>query len=84
MDQDALDRLCDELRSRKSSLGDAAAEAARLRGSGYGIVESIYIIWKVFELPLTEAKILVVTGEPAEQIARIEAFHNSLEKGVHD
>jgi hypothetical protein len=82
VDQTALDRLCDELRSRRSSLGEAATELARLRDTGYSIVESSYIICKVFEIPLGEAKTLAIAGESSEQIAEIDAFHESLEKGV--
>jgi hypothetical protein len=82
VDQAVLDRLCDDLRSRRSSLGEAPAELARLRGDGYSVVESTYIIAKVFELPLADAKALAVAGESREHLAQIEALHDRLEKDV--
>jgi hypothetical protein len=57
---------------------------ARLRATGYSMVESIYIISKVFEIPLVEAKALAMAGESREHIAEIDALHDSLEKGVQN
>lgn len=82
MEQAALDRLCDELRSRRASLGEPATEIARLGGEGYSIVQSIYIISKVFEMTLADAKTLAVAGESKEHVAEIEALHDRLEKDV--
>ncbi len=80
MDQAVLDRLCDELRSRRSSLEGAPVELARLRGDGHSVVEATYVIAKVFELPLADAKALAVAGESGAHIAEIDALHDKLEK----
>jgi hypothetical protein len=82
VDQVELDRLCEELRSRRPSPGEAPTELARLRGDGYSVVESTYIIAKAFELPLADAKALAVAGESREHVAEIEALHDKLEKDV--
>jgi hypothetical protein len=81
MDQESLDQACRDLRARRESLGDAGSEMARLRRDGYSVVESMYIIANVFDIPLSEAKRLAMTAGSGNRDSYIEDFHNDAEDG---
>jgi hypothetical protein len=54
---------------------------ARLRREEYSIVESMYIMANVFEVPLSEAKRLAMAAGFGSLDAYIEDFHNDAEHG---
>jgi hypothetical protein len=72
--------LCDEL--RRSALETAPAELARLRRNGYSIVESMYVVVKVFNLSPADAKALAVAGASEAERGEIGALHDRLEEDV--
>jgi hypothetical protein len=55
---------------------------ARLRAAGYSVVQAMYIIGRVFDLSVRDAKSLAVAVESGEYLAEIEAVHDSLEKSL--
>ena len=79
MDQEALDRVCRGLRARRESLGNATSEVGRLRKDGYSMMESMYIVSNVFEMPPSEAKRLVMASESGDAKSYIDEFHNAAE-----
>ena len=67
------------MRTRRDSLGDAGGELRRLRSSGYSVVEAMYIVANVFEIPLSEAKRLAMTRGSDGADSYVDEFHSAAE-----
>ncbi|GAA3111781.1 hypothetical protein [Streptosporangium carneum] len=82
MDRDELDLLSAQLVEGGAEERGVADVIATLKESGCSIVESLYMISKVFSLSLADAKAAVMTGPSwSKESEDHEEFHEKLIEG---